>query len=673
MFRIPLEAIRDNPYQTRTQYDHIEELAESIYNMRMARPETSGLVQVPPARLWDLDAAQPLDPVKVDDDELIPLLNGGLVVVQLAAGHRRFRAFQHLVAHLDDQGYEYQTFPAELGLYTDDQMADLVWTENHDRADLSAIEEAEALQRDMQAFGWSQSEIGFRRGLSRPAVANKLRLLNLPDEAQAAIRAGQLTERHGRVLLRAQSLTPTIYKQLADELIPIPVPDEIAEQARALNQPGTLTFQVYKSEASCALCGTLTNSYLRQADRTEIFLCKACMRLATGWEPLNVASTEKRLENLIDHHSKRIDFFPVDVEIGKAISGPPCVRQPVCKQDGANCPMLAQQRHGWSCIDGECFKFKTESWESYLIGTLKSNLARRWPVDYASLKVDFDGYSGHQMDERDDVDRYLAEHVCSPACPHFSMRHYSHDYCHYVKLTGMPFIAICGSTSGYKACVRKLGKDEQAQAQLVEHNAALAEQQRLKQQIGEIHRRSLAALAQGIEQNSVAMLAILAKAIDSDAKNPYLVLAKWLASRHYVTFNPDQFVSELNPEKVAKYKRRLTKQLGDWGIKLTPTADELIARMDKIEEFIQINADQLTEAQVRGNIDNLEHLMQDLTQANVDHTLSETDYNRLYQRALHFHGWLIERDVTRETRDDDPAFRDEFYNSAEFYEVEVPA
>jgi hypothetical protein len=51
IIHIPLPEITDNPFQTRSGYTDIEELADSIVKMKAARPDTRGLIQVPPARL----------------------------------------------------------------------------------------------------------------------------------------------------------------------------------------------------------------------------------------------------------------------------------------------------------------------------------------------------------------------------------------------------------------------------------------------------------------------------------------------------------------------------------------------------------------------------------------------------------------------------------------------
>jgi len=76
--------------------------------------------------------------------------------------------------------------------------------ENLQRRDLDFIEEAQGISRLIKMFGMSQEEAARRIGKSQSAVANKLRLLKLPQDVLESLRENALTERHGRALLRLQ-------------------------------------------------------------------------------------------------------------------------------------------------------------------------------------------------------------------------------------------------------------------------------------------------------------------------------------------------------------------------------------------------------------------------------------------------------------------------------------
>ena len=78
----------------------------------------------------------------------------------------------------------------------------IAMVENLQRQDLDFLEEARGIANLMRQYGLSQEECAKRLGRSQSAVANKLRLLKLPEPVLDALRSNGLTERHGRALLR---------------------------------------------------------------------------------------------------------------------------------------------------------------------------------------------------------------------------------------------------------------------------------------------------------------------------------------------------------------------------------------------------------------------------------------------------------------------------------------
>ena len=115
---------------------------------------------------------------------------------ELVAGERRLRA-----AKLAGQSQ----VPC-LSVQVDSQSSSLLaLVENVQRRDLDFWEEALALRQILDTYHLSQEELARRVGRSQSAVANKLRLLKLPDEALALLRAHGATERHARALLRLDS------------------------------------------------------------------------------------------------------------------------------------------------------------------------------------------------------------------------------------------------------------------------------------------------------------------------------------------------------------------------------------------------------------------------------------------------------------------------------------
>jgi len=78
----------------------------------------------------------------------------------------------------------------------------LALVENIQREDLDFLEEARAIRRLMDLFGLSQEDVARRLGKSQPAIANKLRVLKLPEDVLDQLRDAHCSERHARALLR---------------------------------------------------------------------------------------------------------------------------------------------------------------------------------------------------------------------------------------------------------------------------------------------------------------------------------------------------------------------------------------------------------------------------------------------------------------------------------------
>jgi len=159
---IPIELIRPNPSQPRRHFDEpsLLALADSI--------RARGVLQ----------------PVVVR-----PLAGGRY---ELVAGERRLRASE--LAELD-------TIPAIVRETDDAERLELALIENMARADLNPVEEARACATLVDDLGMSKEEVARRVGRSRVAVANLIRMLELPDEALAMVERRELSGGHARALL----------------------------------------------------------------------------------------------------------------------------------------------------------------------------------------------------------------------------------------------------------------------------------------------------------------------------------------------------------------------------------------------------------------------------------------------------------------------------------------
>src|SRR6266436_3625086 len=167
--------------------------------------------------------ANPRQPRKVFDDSTLRDLAQSLkrsgvlqpVVVrrhgqqfQIVVGERRWRAAGMAgLSHI----------PAVVREATDAETLELALVENLLREDLNPMEEAEAYQRLLTDFAWTQEQLGQRVGRDRSTVANCLRLLRLPDVIQADLRSGRLTMGHARALLSLPA--PADQLKLRDEIL----------------------------------------------------------------------------------------------------------------------------------------------------------------------------------------------------------------------------------------------------------------------------------------------------------------------------------------------------------------------------------------------------------------------------------------------------------------------
>lgn len=127
---------------------------------------------------------------------LRPLPGSTEELYEIVAGERRWRAAQAAAL---------MTVPAIVRQIDDQQALELAIIENVQRQDISALDAAVAYRRLQQEFSLSQEEIATRVAKSRAAIANTLRLLDLPEEVQAAITQNQISEGHGRAILGAKT------------------------------------------------------------------------------------------------------------------------------------------------------------------------------------------------------------------------------------------------------------------------------------------------------------------------------------------------------------------------------------------------------------------------------------------------------------------------------------
>ena len=157
---IPLERIQRNPYQPRKEFDadELQSLTQSV--------RSHGVLQ----------------PLVVREVE---------GTFQLIAGERRLRAAQ--AAGLAE-------VPVHIVRFDDQQVFEAALVENIQRSDLNPIEKAQGFRDYIDRFGLTQEQLGTRLGIDRTTISNLLGLLNLPTEVQDAVRLGQISLGHAKVL-----------------------------------------------------------------------------------------------------------------------------------------------------------------------------------------------------------------------------------------------------------------------------------------------------------------------------------------------------------------------------------------------------------------------------------------------------------------------------------------
>lgn len=147
-----------------------------------------------PRKIFDEDALAELADSIAKHGVIQPLLVRPMPdgSYQLVAGERRWRASR--MAGLTE-------VPVVIKELSDDEAMALALIENLQREDLNAIEEAQGIKALMDTLSLTQDEAAERVGKSRPAVANALRLLKLPDRVIALVSDGKLSPGHARALL----------------------------------------------------------------------------------------------------------------------------------------------------------------------------------------------------------------------------------------------------------------------------------------------------------------------------------------------------------------------------------------------------------------------------------------------------------------------------------------
>ncbi len=201
IFDIEVSKIKTNPFQPRHEMDKaaLDDLAESI--------RQHGILQ-------------PLIVTK----KMIQTNRGQEPEYQLVVGHRRLEAAK--IA-----GLPY--VPVIVRDSTEQQKLELALVENLQRTDLNAIERAAAFKKLQEEFDLTHEEIAQKMGRSRESVTNTLRLLNLPESIQLALKQGRISEGHARSIagIKNQAAQMALFEEIAQNNLSV---RQIEQRAREI-------------------------------------------------------------------------------------------------------------------------------------------------------------------------------------------------------------------------------------------------------------------------------------------------------------------------------------------------------------------------------------------------------------------------------------------------------
>lgn len=195
VIQLPIKNIQPNRYQPREIFNEekIKELAQTIH--------THGMIQ-------------PIVVRKLDEEKF-----------ELIAGERRLRAVQTL---------EWETVPGIIREMSDTETASVALIENLQREELTVIEEANAYAQLLQLHELTQEALAQRLGKSQSTIANKIRLLKLPDEVQQALLNKDITERHARALISLEKEEQiSVLQQIIDHNLNVKQTEELIERKKA--------------------------------------------------------------------------------------------------------------------------------------------------------------------------------------------------------------------------------------------------------------------------------------------------------------------------------------------------------------------------------------------------------------------------------------------------------
>jgi len=205
---VPVDHIRKNPHQPRKEFDEerLEELADSIKEHGLIQPITVRYI--------------------------------GEKRFELISGERRLRAAK--LGGLKE-------IPAFIREADDEQSMAFALIENIQREELNPLEVALGYKRLLEEFDYTQAQVAERVGKNRSTVTNMLRLLNLPDFIQSALKSNKISMGHARSLITIED--EEVQKKILEKVVKDGISvRQIEEEVRKISAPSKSTGSKKKTE-----------------------------------------------------------------------------------------------------------------------------------------------------------------------------------------------------------------------------------------------------------------------------------------------------------------------------------------------------------------------------------------------------------------------------------------
>ena len=522
--------------------------------------------------------------------------------------------------------------------------ATIAWIENEEREDPNPIEKAMAIEKAMERFKWTQASVAERWGLSRSGVANLLRLLKLPDDARGAIQRGEISQRHGRVLLSAMGKSPTIYDRVAAKIVPLPTPaEDVVEKVRELaGQRQYMHIQnlTVKGE-QCGACGVVVGQsdsfdFARGYDGGFHYLCMACYRAGTGWTPPSVSLAEKNLQDAVYKCSNRLAqaTFPLDVEIGGSSPMAPDLSGEIIRcSKCAGCGCTEEKRDEIWCLDPVCFGEKGALWKAHV----RIQFEMQCAVMFGEVPEICAGYGGYDLWANDEADvGLIRDGVCAPGkCERLrfklTVRVNENGI---APVPEMPFVYNCNHSSSHRACARRYLESQRTEDQAHEERGkkrrASANRKKAAQRLEQVAH----VVSKGIFDRDDALWYQLAKRFDPRVKRGRPVdVYVWRIAVALAGEVPKDWDWEESDVLVQFEEIHVDNLLKFLGIKMPATVEDVGSKLERIKGFVlgedgELRGD-LTKEQVEGNLANLEKLTLELGEIQGTSSVSGQDFARL--------------------------------------------